>query len=612
MSEKRVGPLRRTLRFFWNLITRTRRALANLLFLVIVAVIVMALLEEEGAVIADRSVLLLAPSGQVVEQRSVIDPLARLLDPKALKAETSLRDMIDAVDMASEDDRIVGILLNLDELIGIDISSARELGGALTRFRKNGKTVIARGDSYDQGRYLLASYADEIYLHTMGMVGIQGFGVYPAYLKELLDRLQVDIHVFRVGRYKSAVEPFLRNDMSAEARRNNLRWLQSLWGNYTAMVAENRELTPADLEQYVNQFDVVLQKAGGDTAQAALDAGLVDQVLSREEMRQRFKEQAELDDLDEQVVHFRDYLDSAVAGDAEPGGGNKISVVVAEGVIVDGDQPAGVVGGDSVAALLREAREDEDVKAVVLRIDSAGGSAFASEVIREQVKLLQEEGKPVVASMGGVAASGGYWIATGADEIWAQPTTITGSIGIFGVFPSVYRTLAEWGVHTDGVGTTRLADAFRTDRPMNDISERALQSMIEQGYQRFIGLVAQSRGMSIAAVDAVAQGQVWSGEDAQKQGLVDHLGGLQEAIDAVADLAELDDYQVIRTADDGWLNSGLWERFWGVLGERLSAQLLHDLQSRFGFLQLAHSLPQVPVLNDPAGIYLHCLECELR
>lgn len=611
--NRRPGILRRSWQLFWGAITGLRRALANLLFLLLLAIVAYVLLSEEKFTVPDASVLLLAPTGRVVDQRSFVDPLSRILDPAILREETPLYDLVDAVDEAAADPRIAALALDLDELEYIGISSASELGAALRRFRETGKPVLAMGDNYSQQQYLLASYADEIMLHPMGGVGIQGFGVYPAYFREALERLEVDIYVFRVGEYKAAVEPFLRDDMSIEAKRNNRKWLESLWGNYTSSVAVNRDLDASSIDDYANNYDLVLEKVDGDAARGALDAGLVDQLGLREEMLNHVAELAgrEADNGDELFIHFYDYLDHGLSALPVPETleGDVVAVVVAEGMIVDGEQPPGVAGGDSVAALLRSARHDEQVKAIVLRINSEGGSAFASEVIREQVMMAQQAGKPVVASMSGIAASGGYWIAAGAEEIWAQPTTITGSIGIFGVFPSISRALAKWGIYSDGVGTTRLADAYRLDRPLSDIGSNALQATVDAGYQRFIRLVAESRGMSVEAVESVAQGQVWSGEDALAIGLVDSLGGLQDAIDAAADLAQLGEYNTVWMADESWLETSFLQRLMEV-GVRSARHALG--RAEIAGLPLAGLLglaTELPVLNDPRGAYLHCMDC---
>ncbi len=611
MSDQEVGLLRRYWRGFWRFIRALRIGLANVLFLLLLVFLLFLVFGGDKDSVKKRSMLLLAPTGSVVDQRSFVDPLARMVNPEVALSETPLYDLIEVVQQAAADPRMIGIALDLDDLLSIDISSARELGAALRAFRDKGKKVIAMADNYDQNRYLLASYADEIHLHSMGEVSIKGFGVYPNYFQDLLERLRVDVHVFRVGTFKSAVEPFMRNDMSPAAKQNNQRWLQSVWGNYTSSVALNRDLDPASIDDYANNYDKVLEETQGNAALAALNRGLVDKVMGREAMLGRVAELTGRADPKESLVHFYDYLEPASnsLALASAAGADVVGIVVAEGMIVDGRQPPGTAAGDSVAALLRKAREDDAVKAVVLRVNSPGGSAFASEVIREQVMLTQQAGKPVVASMGSTAASGGYWIATGAAEIWAQPTTITGSIGIFGMFPTINRTLSEWGIHSDGVGTTRMTDAFRVDRPLSDIGNNALQSTIEHGYRRFVELVAEARGMNPEAVDRIAQGRVWSGEDAQANGLVDSLGGLQDAVAAAAKLAELADYDTVWVTAEDWLDAGLWQRFLGAsaaaFADGVASHLLRDIA---GLPWLQKNI-DVPLLNDPRGVYLHCMEC---
>jgi protease-4 len=608
MTEQPVGIIRRSWRLFWRLVTGFRRFLANIIFLALIALLWMGLMVQDGEPIAPGSVLLLAPMGEIVEQSSLVDPLVSFVDPQLLESETVLHDLIAAVDAARVDDRIKAMVIDLNALSTIDISSARELGIVVQQFKESGKPVVAMADSYNQQSYLLASFADEIYLHSMGMVGIRGFGVYPTYYKDILERLKIDVHVFRVGEYKAAVEPFIRDDMSPQAKLNNLRWLESLWGEYLAMIAANRDLEPDAVEDYVNQFDQVLLQADGDAARAALDRGFIDQVMSREDMNQRLRERID-GDLDELMVHFYDYLDDVSGASDGDEQDSAVAVVVAEGMIVDGRQPPGLAGGDTIAAQLRDARDEDRIKAVVLRVNSEGGSAFASEVIREQVQLLQQAGKPVVASMGGIAASGGYWIAAGADEIWAQPTTITGSIGIFGVFPSFYRGLSHWGIHSDGVGTTRLADGSRADRPLNNVARNSLQLMIEEGYRRFINLVADARGINVDAVDRIAQGQVWSGQAAQQQGLVDHLGGVDDAIAAAAALANLADYDTLWTDDERWLDASLLQRIWGVTASAVGERMTAAMRATLPFEAMLQPVANLPQLNDPAGVYLHCMEC---
>lgn len=607
MTNKKPGLFRRVLSFIGGFITALRRTVVNLIFLLIVFAVGAAIVSQEVINVTQDSILVLAPTGDVVDQRSFVDPLTRVLDPESVKAESRLQDLIDAVNHAAVDPKISGMLIRQDELGYISMSSAMELGDAIETFKVSGKKVIASADSFSQQSYLLASYADEIYLHPMGAIILQGLGAYPTYFKTALEKLGVDVHVFRVGEYKSAVEPFLRDDMSILAKQNALQWLNTLWESYTAQLVLNRDLEEDEISNYVNNFDLVLQDVQGNAAHAALNLGLVDQLMSREEMLNAAMTMTERNEPGEAMIDYLDYLELSNGAPVLPAE-DQVAVVVAAGVIVDGEQPPGVTGGDTVARLLASLRDDDAVKAVVLRVDSSGGSAFASEVMREQLALLQAVGKPVVVSMGGVAASGGYWIAAGADEIWAHPTTITGSIGIFGVFPTVHRTLAKWGIHSDGVGTTRLADAFRVDRPMSDISSNSMQAMINDGYHRFVQLVADSRGMSVDAVESIAQGRVWSGRDALAIGLVDSLGTLQDAAASAAELAGLEQYELVWKGDESWYQDSILDRLMVVVSARMSRQLRQSLGQVFTPL-FGAELPEVPVFNDPRGIYLQCLAC---
>ncbi|MRR12777.1 signal peptide peptidase SppA, partial [bacterium] len=376
-----------------------------------------------------------------------------------------------------------------------------------------------------------------------GMVLIEGFGRYRTYYREGIDKLGITWNVFRVGEYKSAVEPYLRNDMSPEAKEADLEWLGDIWRAYLASVSKARKTTPEALTAFIEGMPELLKASGGDTAKIALEAKLVDKLAARDEVRKRMIALAGEDEKSKSFkqVSMSDYLEAL--GNDRPGAkgkGDKVAVVVAKGSIVDGSAGPGRIGGDSTAALIRQARQDEKVKAIVLRVDSGGGSAFASEVIRRELQLAQEAKKPVVVSMGSVAASGGYWIATSSDEIWASPETITGSIGIFGMFPTIEKPLAKYlGMHVDGVGTTPWAGALRIDRELQPRVGESIQQMINHGYEEFLVRVGKARKMSRDDVDKIARGRVWSGADAKERGLVDKLGGLQDAIASAAAKAKL-------------------------------------------------------------------------
>jgi protease-4 len=382
----------------------------------------------------------------------------------------------------------------------------------------------------------------------MGHVWLDGYGIFRSYFKEALDKLLINFHVFRVGAYKSAMEPFMRNDMSEEAKEANSAFLNVVWQVYKDNIADLRDLAPADLDTYVNGLDNLLAQYDGDAAVLALSYGLVDGLKTRDALRDELIELVGRDEKKKdrfKQVGFTPYLNSIRPKLAQKSvGPAAIGIITAKGVILDGKQPPGRIGSDSLSILLREARQDDTVRAVVLRIDSGGGSALASEIIRREIELTRTAGKPVVVSMGSVAASGGYWIAVAADEIWAAPTTVTGSIGIFAAFPTFDQAFDHLGINSDGVATTRMAGAFDPTRPLNPLLAGVIEQSILRGYQRFIDRVAQGRQMPAEAVDKIAQGRIWSGKDAQAIGLVDQLGGLEEAIESAAHRANLDEYAI--------------------------------------------------------------------
>jgi protease-4 len=425
-------------------------------------------------------------------------------------------------------------------------------------FRESGKKVIAYGTGYGRDSYYVAAHADEIYLDPMGLVVLEGYERYRNYYKSALDKLGIDVNVFRVGTFKSAVEPWIRDDMSPEDRISSQAFVDSLWGTYIDVVAAARAMEPAALRQYVDTLSPTVKAAKGDTAKVALDAKLVTALKTPLEVEKRVMELAAKDDEKEtyRSVGLEDYLRIVRAEDKisrHPDA--RVAVLVGSGEIVDGSGGGGVIAGDDMSALIRKARLDQDIKALVLRIDSPGGSVLASEKIYREVLAFKETGRPVVVSMGDLAASGGYYIAAPADEIWASPATITGSIGIFGLFPTAPRALDKIGVNTDGVGTTPLSGELRLDRSVGPAAAMLLQATIERGYEDFLARVSKGRDKSRDDVDAIAQGRVWSGRDAKDRGLVDQLGSLDQAIAAAAKRAGLEEGKYERDyleSDKSW------------------------------------------------------------
>jgi len=532
-------------RFFigiWRLVNGARIVVLNLIFLAIVYFVVMAFIDtEETLVIQPETALVLRPYGDVVEEftGTPLDvALQQVTDQD--RTETRLRDMVDAIRRAKDDNRIISLVIIPTNMWRIGMASLRELEAAVADFKASGKPVIAIADNLSQQQYYLSALADEIWLHPSGMIWIDGFSVYRQFYKEGLDKLEVEVNLFRVGEYKSAMEPFIRDDMSPEARDANLFWIGGLWQQYLESISANRGIPLQDLSSAINDFADRLEAVDGDFARMAEDMGLVDKLVSRPEAQLALAAAGAPGEGSEgfRQVHFENYL---ALTDLQhfPDSARKIAVVVAEGEIVGGRQPPGVVGAESISDKLKALAEDRSVKAVVVRINSPGGEVFAAERIRREMQALREAGKTVVVSMGDVAASGGYWIAMAADEVWASPSSITGSIGVYGILPTFQRPLEKLGIHTDGVGTTPLAGKLRIDQALDPDLQRIFQMTTEKTYRDFIQLVANARQMSPKDVDRVARGRVWNGAQAKERGLIDQTGTLNEAIDAAARIAGL-------------------------------------------------------------------------
>ena len=598
MNEpRRRGPIARIAIGLWDTVNFTRRLVFNLLFLALL-VLVLAMLfgGDKLAPIGERSTLVIAPEGRLVEQYSC-DPLSRSF-ARATNSqdcrEVRLRDLLRALDAARTDTRIERVVLHLDDLQPSGFASLRDVAAAIAKVKAAKKQVVAFGDNYSQGQYLLAAQANEIYLDPMSQGGVmlEGLASYRQYFREALqDKLGVDMHLFKVGEYKSAAEPYILDGASPESKEADLFWMNDLWQRMLADAGKARGIAPATLALQADALAEQVKAVNGDLAQLALNQKLVDGLKTREEVEDLLLERGVADEgaaggfrqvaLDTYLQHLDGALPQA---DVRP----QVAVVVAEGAIAGGELPPGQVGGESTSMLLRDARDDDNVKAVVLRVNSPGGEVFASEQIRREVAALKQAGKPVVVSMGDVAASGGYWISMNADRIYADPSTITGSIGIFGLFPTIDRSLGKIGVRTDGVSTAKYAGAFDITRPLDPGVATTVQSVIEKGYRDFTGKVAQARGRSVEQVDAVARGRVWSGAQAKERGLVDVLGGLDAALADAAARAKLgkpDAWQA-RYIEDSATPLSQW--FGGMLQSRAGLSLLQA--SGIGELVLARQL----------------------
>jgi protease-4 len=596
---------------FWRGLDQARRLVVNLLFILLVLGLVSWWLADERSKVPERAALVVDPVGALVEQlygtpdeRAVLKLLGRY------RPESLLRTLRQAVRAAGEDERVQALYLDLNRLGGAGLSTLQTLGRDLEDFKKSGKPVLAAADVYSQSRYYLAASADEIMVHPMGLVWLPGFSSYRNYYKEALDRFEVDWNVFRVGEYKSAVEPYLRSEMSPEARQNRRQWLDELWEVYRTDLSAARGLSRDAISAYSNDFHRRMGDHAGNAAAVALAEGLVDHVVNRDEVRDRLIEIVGEDEKSHSY-HRIDYLTYLEAIDlASEESENVVAVVVAKGLIYNGRRPPGSIGGDSTAELIRTARNDESVKALVLRVDSPGGSSFASEIIRREIEVTRAAGKPVVVSMGSVAASGGYWISMSADQIWAHPTTITGSIGIYAMAPTFQRTLGKLGIRNDGLGTGPFAGTLRPDRGLPDEAKEAMQLGIEAGYQDFIGRVAAERRMTVEEVDRVAQGQVWTGARARDLGLVDELGDLDEALEAAAEKAGVsEDYRVAYIERKAGTTSRLLAALLEGAAKRtegwaLARSIVSD--RRLGLDALLDDVTGLDDFGDPAGLNAYC------
>ncbi|MGE6107087.1 signal peptide peptidase SppA [Aeromonas sobria] len=601
-------------RSLWRLLNFTRLMLVNLLFLAVVLTLVFVLgMQQEAPQSPIEGALTLDLDGTLVEQLTQVSPSEQLLQQMGsrddLPRELLLSDLLWAIRSAGEDDRIQALVLQPQGLQG-NLSKLQEVADAIDDFKESGKPVIAMADYYTQGQYLLAAHADHVLLNQSGAVLLEGLGVYQTYFKSALEKLNVTPHVFKVGTYKSFVEPYTRDDMSAESREANQRWLDQLWQAYVSDVANQREVEPDAISPSKEQFLERLRKAQGNAAGYALDNGLVDELATREEMNQAvIKEVGEREDHSWRGVGLKEYL-AAIPDQYPQSGKDEVGLIKASGAIMDGIQPAGTIGGDSLASLLADARLDDQVKAVVLRVDSPGGSAFAAEQIRAELLALKQAGKPVVVSMGSYAASGGYWIAADADKIFASPTTLTGSIGVFGLFATVDQALSQFGIHSDGVGTTDFVGLGVTRALPPHVGE-AIQLNVENTYQRFLGLVSKGRGLSMAETEKAAQGRVWTGLDAKALGLVDEFGSQDDAIAAAAELANLKEWQVTPILPEESAKERFLRELLGSSARALAPALKGTIPAPLGqsLTALNQALDPLMRFNDPQGTYAWCPVC---
>jgi len=600
-------------RSLWRFLSFSRGVIANLLLIILIVIIASSWFGQEPLSLPDSAALLLKPSGKITEAAPVTNPWQQLLQQEIEEIQNSpLQDILDVITAAAVDPRIKLLVLDSSRLERINLSQTMTIGSALEQFKKSGKKVIAVGDHFSQSHYLLASFADEIILNPIGGVELKGFSRYRLYGRRALEKLKVNFNLFRVGEYKSALEPFIRDDMSAAARSANQEWLDDLWHSATRHLLENRpQLKLTLLNDYIDNYDRYLAANHGNAANTALSAGLVDRLLSRPQARDYIASLAgtDVDDAhDFAKISWSDYSLQIKKSYQNPPTAAKIAIIVASGEILPGRQPNTRIGAETLGCLLRRARRDPEIKALILRIDSGGGSMTASEIIRQEILQFKESGKPVVISMGRLAASGAYWISADAEEIWAEATTLTGSIGIFGAWPTFEESLAEIGINSDGVSTNPNAGSRSLTQTLPPQQARALQLNVNQGYRRFLEIVAGGRRLSLSEVEKLAGGRVFSGLRAKDLGLVDHLGSLRDAVNSAAARVGLN-------ADDAVY----------LQNEKSTADFIGELMnSRQGFFGtlLTRYLPEPYLkitrnlenpgaifyhLNDPQNLYVYSL-----
>ena len=602
----------RLLKGIWRVLSGISRAISVLVPLLFVTVFVIAfstgMKDSAPEPLPEKAALLIAPSGPLVEDAAPVDPISAFIN-QDYEQPALLNDVVRAIRWAAADDRITSLVMDLENLAGPSTSQTVEISAAIAEFKAAGKSVVAFGDFYSQAHYLLASQADHVMLHPEGGMFLDGFSVYRSYLRSFLEKARVTMHVFRAGENKSAVEPYLRDDMSDSEREVVSRWLSGLWSTYTDLAESGRELPAGAMNAFIASFPDQLAASSNDLGQTMLDAGWVDALADHAQMDEALAEWVGVTDEDgfAEMVTFKRYVDDIKSQRAiEQEGLPLIAIVPVEGTLVPGDSEEGMAGSDTIIGYIDTALEAEDLAAIVLRVNSPGGSVFASDLIRRKLSEATEADIPVIVSMGSVAASGGYWISAEADEIWALPTTITGSIGAFSAFPTIEGIVDYIGVTVDGVGTTPLAGEASLNRGLSPEMASIVQALANGAYEDFIELVANGRDMSEEAVQLIAEGLVWTGAEASQIGLVDKLGGLDAAVAAAAELAGVEEWRTGRTTVPPSFESVLLEEISRSLGASVMAPggWLGSLVE--GFKPVVRSLSS---LRDPMHVYVQCLSC---
>ncbi len=595
--------IRKTLKVLWHSIDFVRKLFINLCFLAVVSLLLVVFFYEKPVTVQDRSLMVIEMSGEVVEEGSLVPgSLALLLEGTA--TQTRLCDVVRALDLAAADKRISAALVRVKDLQKAGLASLREIGAAMDRFKASGKKITVWSTGYSQVQYAVAAHASEVFVHPMGQVLLRGFSGTRVYWGEALNKLGVTVHVWKVGEFKSAPEIFLYDKPTKESEAAERFWMKDAWAQFVNDIESSRGLMPGAIDKMIATLPEKLEQARGDMSSVALNENLIDAVNTSDEMletlcaRLGVKKVSELNQID-----YLTYLDAQ----KEETVGKAVAVVTIEGEIKDGADGPGMTGERSVISRIRQARDDASVAALVIRIDSPGGSSVASELIRRELELVKKAGKPVVASFGDYAASGGYWVALAADSIVTDPSSITGSIGVFGMMPTFEKSLKRLSLGTGGASTAWLADAENPATPVSPAFGKMMALTVERTYRDFVALVAKSRNLSEAKVRSLAQGRVYTGRQALERGLADALGGLDAAVHEAAALAKLTDKRVryIRNEEDGL--SFLVGRLMRSAAETTGiVSSLRGLEPAARFFANPVERLQKTVTTE-TGIYAHCL-----
>ena len=602
------------LKRLWLVISHIKNAISNIVFLSIITILFFVLFQSTGVKVQDGSALVLNPKGSIVEQKSLVNPLDSIISGNRT-SEVSLRDLLAAINDAKSDGRITLLVLDLEKMGEASLGHLEEIGLALEEFKSSGKKIISIGSSYTQTQYYIASFADEILLeggslNPLGGVMLTGLSLHPLYYKNLLDKLDLDFRVFSAGEYKDAVEPYLRDDMSEIARMGNQQWLDGLWETYKNTILKNRQISSNAFHRYTNEYNQLLTKSGDDPDQLALDYGFVDELHDPASWKAKIITLVGAGENSFRQVTYTDYLKAQrnISSTSNPGI-NKIAVITASGTILEGDQPSGFVGSDSIVSLIEKVRMDDNIRALVFRVDSPGGSAGASEEIRRELELVQKEGKPVVVSMGGYATSGGYWISSTANKIFALESTITGSIGVFMVFRSYASALSKFGISGDGVGTTNLSGAFNPLSSINPILEDTLQRSVSSAYIRFLDLVSEGRNMTVVEAENAANGKVWTGKKALALGLIDAIGDLGDAVSSAAVLSGISQYEIVFIDRELSAPERLANELFQIAA-KFSEKVY--VNQTFSNLVLPREIQDILIMSESSSLQSYCLYCKVH